>query len=106
HDWLIERGLIPEFHVLLDARPENVRFVKKPHKKVTYLISAQCHPSIFEALEGHSVIMWASCLETEEQEKVVGEKFPHKPIAMVAGGATVGLKTMNLAYLWGFRKMQ
>ena len=106
HDWLIERGLIPDFHVLLDARPENVRFVKNPHKKVTYLISAQCHPSIFEALEGHSVVMWVSCLEKESQEKIVGERFRHKPIGMIAGGATVGLKAMYLAYLWGFRKMQ
>jgi uncharacterized Rossmann fold enzyme len=106
HDWLIERGIVPDFHVLLDARQENVQFVQKPHKDVTYLVAAQCHPDIFDALEGHKVTMWAACFDTREQESDLCTKFPGKPIFMVGGGATVGLKTLNLAYLWGFRKIR
>ena len=105
HDWLLERGIIPDFHVLLDARQENVQFVQKPRKDVTYLVAAQCHPDIFEALQGYNVTVWAACFEDTEQEKTFCEKF-NKPICMVGGGATVGLKTLNLAYLWGFRKIR
>jgi len=105
HDWLVERGIIPDFHVLLDARPDNVQFVQNPRKDVTYLVAAQCHPDIFEALQGYNVTIWSACFETEEQEKTFCDKF-NKPICMVGGGATVGLKTMNLAYLWGFRKIR
>ena len=106
HDWLIEHGIIPDYHVLLDARKENAEFVRKPHKGVTYLVAAQCHPEVFNALEGHKVMMWAACLESAEQEKAVCDKFPKKPIGFIGGGATVGLKTMNLAYLLGFRKIR
>lgn len=105
HDWLIERGIIPDFHVLLDARKDNAAFVRKPHKDVTYLIASQCHPDVFEALEGYSVVMWTACFESFEQEMEFGRKFPGKPIMMVGGGATVGMKAMYIAYLWGFRKL-
>lgn len=105
HDWLIERGIVPDFHVMLDARPENARFVQKPHRGVSYLIAAQCHPSVFDALIEQNVTVWVSCLETPEQERELAGEFPGKPLMMVGGGATVGLKALNLAYLWGFRKI-
>lgn len=63
HDWLIKRGIVPDFHVLLDARPDNVCFVQNPHKGVVYLVSAQCHPSIYEALEGYKVVQWIACTD-------------------------------------------
>ena len=31
-DWLTERNIIPHAHVMLDARPENIRFVNNPDK--------------------------------------------------------------------------
>lgn len=106
HDWLIDRGIIPDFHVLLDAREENVRFVQNPRKEVVYLVAAQCHPAIFEALKGCNVTVWTACCETPEQERALVDKFPGLPLMLVGGGATVGLKTMNLAYLWGFRRIR
>lgn len=105
HDWLMERGIVPDFHVLLDARQENVRFVQKPHKAVTYLIASQCHPEVFEALKGQNVIQWNACLPNPDYDREIAEAFKHKPVMMVGGGSTVGLKTINLTYLWGFRKI-
>lgn len=104
HDWMIERGIVPDFHVMLDARPENARFVANPRRDVTYLIASQCHPSVFDALQGQNVIVWTACTDTPENDQRIAAKFPGKPIMMIGGGATVGLKTMNLAYLWGFRR--
>lgn len=106
HDWLIERGIVPDFHVMLDARAENADFVRKPHSRCTYLIAAQCNPAVFDALLEQNVITWCSCLETPEQEQALAAKFSNLPMMMIGGGATVGLKTMNLAYLWGFRRMR
>lgn len=101
HDFLIERGIVPDYHVLLDSRPENVCFVQKPHKKVTYLVSAFCHPSVFDALEGYKVILWMSDMEGV-QSLVQG--IQHKPVVLIGGGATVGMKTMYMNYLMGYRK--
>lgn len=106
HDYLIDRGIIPEFHVMLDARADNAVFVQKPHKDVTYLIASQCHPDVFDALEGHSVTIWTACCETHDQDNALAGKFPKLPMVLIGGGATVGLKTLNLAYLWGFRRFR
>jgi len=102
HDWLIERGIIPEFHVILDAKPENVAFVQKPHKRVCYLMAAQCHPSVFEALEGFEVVQWVAWIPGGED---IADEYPDIPINLIGGGNTVGIKTMCLTHIWGFRKL-
>lgn len=102
HDWLIERGVIPDFHVILDARQDNVCFVKKPHKGVTYLIAAQCHPDIFEALKDQEVIMWLGFMDGAEALA----KRSDKPLVVVGGGNTVGLKAMALVHILGFRTLR
>jgi len=101
HDWLIERGIVPDFHVLLDSRPDNVCFVQKPHKHVKYLVGAQCHPCMFEALEGYDVRLWISDADGVA-DLVKGRE--DKPIVLIGGGATVGMKAMFMGYVLGYRK--
>lgn len=101
HDWLIDRGIVPGLHVMLDAREKNAEFVRKPHRGVTYLIAAQCHPAVFDALKGHDVIVWVA--DVPGMRDLVDRI--EKPITCIGGGSTVGLKAMMLAYLWGFRSM-
>lgn len=102
HDWLIERGIIPDYHVLLDSRPENVCFVQKPHRRVKYLLGAQCHPSMFDALEGYDVTLWFSEMDGVQE---LTQGIEHKPVAIIGGGATVGLKTMFMAHTLGYRRI-
>ena len=100
HDWLAERGIVPDLHVMLDARRENAEFVRRPNKGTTYLIAAQCHPDVFDALAGHEVITWVADVPGM---RALAESIKDKPLGLVGGGSTVGLKAMALAYLWGFR---
>ena len=102
HDWLIERGIIPDYHVMLDSRIENVEFVRKPHKKVKYLISGFCHPEVFEALRGFDVTLWLSDMDGVQ---ALVQDIADKPVCLIGGGATVGMKTMYLCYLKGYRRM-
>lgn len=99
HDFLISRGIMPDLHVMVDARPENIEFVRKPQKQTTYMMAAQCHPSIFDALAEQQMIMWVADV-TGMRELVEGVE---KPVGLIGGGSTVGLKAMMLMYLWGFR---
>lgn len=103
HDWLIERGIIPDVLVMLDARAENAQFVQRSRDDVTYLIAAQCHPDVFDALEGRSVLVWLGCFEHTEQENTFAANHPEAKM-FVAGGATVGMKAMHLAHLLGYRE--
>lgn len=102
HDWLIERGIVPDYHVMLDSRQQNVQFVQHPHKDVHYLISAFCHPDVFEVLKGYKVTLWMSDMDGVMP---MVQAIEDKPVCLVGGGATVGLKTMPMTYLMGFRKM-
>lgn len=101
HDWLIERGLQPDFHVICDAKQGNVAFVKNPHKGVTYLIASQCHPDVFDALEGYQVVQWVAYVDGINDVVEASDK----PVLVIGGGGTVMLKTMALCALSGFRKM-
>lgn len=102
HDYLIERGIVPDYHVLLDGLPIIADFVKNPHSKVTYLVNAQCHPSVFDALEGYKVILWVSGMDGVRE---MVEDLD-KPVCLVGGGSTCALKTMYLAYLMGYRRQR
>lgn len=96
HDWLIHRGVRPKYYVLLDAREHNVRFVANPCKTTEYLISAQCHPSVFDALEGRRVTLWWNLFDGMED-------IPGPDELLIGGGATVGLRAMFIAYTLGYR---
>lgn len=100
HDWLIERGITPDYHVVLDSREQNVEFVRHPKKGVKYLVYGGCHSKVFDALEGHDVTLWLT--EFEGVHDIV--RFFKKPVVLVGGGNTVAMKTMYLGYLAGFRK--
>lgn len=94
HDYLLERNITPAFHVLLDSRQENVAFVKNPKPGVRYLVSAQCHPDVFDALKGYDVTIWHTLMSRGLVDAM-----------QVAGGNTVGLKAIYLAQLMGYRDM-
>lgn len=97
HDWLINHGIMPKYHVMLDSRADNAKFVRSPLDSVRYLISAFCHPSVFEALEGYDVTLWMSDMDGVTP-------LLRGDYVLVGGGATVGLKTLYLAYLMGYRR--
>ena len=78
-------NIIPEYQVILDARPENIDLIGKAEE---YLISSQCHPTLFEALG--NVTTWHPAMEGIET---------HLPeykseYALIGGGTTVGMSAM------------
>lgn len=94
--WLMRHGIKPKAHIMLDARPENAAFVKDAPAGVTYFIATQCHPDVFDALKGRDVVLWHAMRDGHEDPK---DCIP------IAGGGTVGLRAMWLAYLSGYRKL-
>lgn len=88
--YLEENGIIPDFHVMLDARPENASFV--PASGHCYYAS-QCDRKVFE--KGSDVTLWN---HSNAQNIVDGGLF-------VAGGSTTGLSAMSIAAMLGYRKI-
>lgn len=91
HDYLIDRGIVPDGMVLLDSRKGPVDFVRHPHKEVEYLIATQCDPEAFHVLKGYKARKWTGWYWGVEDDILVG------------GGATVGLKAICLAFVLGYR---
>jgi hypothetical protein len=101
HDYLISKGIVPDYMAMLDSREESARFVQKPHNRVTYFIASQCHPSVFEALKGHRVFIWHNH-EPELQEAIL-KNSTSPEILMIPGGSTIGLRLMCLGAALGYR---
>lgn len=108
--YLLDHGIKPDSHVMLDARPENVAFVQDAPASVRYLIASQCDPSIFDALADRDVICWHNISHGLQDEFapyaeawVSGQS--DKPMLLVPGGGTVGLRAISLAWMSGYRKI-
>lgn len=94
--WLERRGLIPDFHVMLDAHPDCLEFVS-PNIPMKRLYASQCDPAVLNAA-GTSLICWHG--GGEAMSRISGHTFRH----VVGGGTTGASRAMVLAYGLGFRK--
>jgi hypothetical protein len=102
YDHLQSQGIIPDVMVMLDARPENVRFVQNPQQSTTFYITSQCDDAVFDALEGYKVVLvhanTPGVYELLEHEKA-------RPVHLMGGFTTVGILSLILAKLQGFQRI-
>lgn len=104
--FLIENRIYPGAHIMLDARPENAAFVKDAPPSVRYFLASQVHPDVFDALQGREVVVWHNAFGTNEELKGVLEPYwDTKPVLLIPGGGTVGLRALWLLHESGFRKI-
>lgn len=104
HDWLLDRGIVPWGHVLLDPKDWVADYVKRPRKDVRYFLASQCHPDTFEALRNYPVFLWHAGQDFDEGAEpncYLRENWPRKPWFVVPGATTVGLRAMQLGHMMG-----
>jgi hypothetical protein len=58
HKFLLERGIVPTWHVEVDPRPHKVDLLGPPHPDVTYLVASACAPEYFDHLADFDVRLW------------------------------------------------
>lgn len=103
--WLMSKGMKPDCHIMLDGRPDNVQFVEGLPAKTKLFIASQCHPDVFDAVEGRpDVWMWHAAMN-EDLEALVKEHSNDRLGVIVGGGSTVGLRALYLAFISGFRRL-
>lgn len=109
---LMEHGITPDVHVMLDARPENAEFVKGAPQSMRFVIASQCHPDVFDVLEAqkNEVAIWHSAHPDNERLMAVlkpwWDEGPKQKVSiLIPGGSTVALRSMWLAVYSGFRKI-
>lgn len=104
HEWAQDHGMEPSAQIMLDARAHNARFVARPVKKCRYFIEAQCHGSVFDALEGRDVHIWHSA-NCGKKERTILNRYHRNRVSYVNGGTSVGTRAICLAYMLGVRTL-
>ena len=99
--FLVGKGIIPTYGMIWDASPLCEKFAI-PDKRITYLLGARCHPSVFDKLKGCKVIAWHAggdhnILEFLRQNDI------REPT--INGGSAAVTRAMYLAYAMGYRKL-
>jgi ubiquinone/menaquinone biosynthesis C-methylase UbiE/uncharacterized Rossmann fold enzyme len=99
HKFLLERGIVPTWHVEVDPREHKLELLGEPHKSVEYLIASTCHPKVFERLDGFNVKLWHVFDPSEDAMRVL----PYGEWALT-GGCSAGLRTLTIARFLGFKR--
>jgi uncharacterized Rossmann fold enzyme len=100
HKFLLDRGIVPNWHIEVDPRAHKVELIGPPHKDVEYLIASACHPKVFDHLEGYNVKLWHVFGAAE-----TGVILPPGDWA-ITGGCDVGLRALTIARFFGFVNLQ
>lgn len=110
--WLMERNLKPALHVVLDSRPENIEFVRKPIPGCKYFFASQVDGSLIEHCADRDVTMFHAVGEGSSLEERRLNTFysAHHPLTegerpnwvRVPPCGTVGLTSVLLLLLLGF----
>lgn len=100
HKFLLERGIVPTWHVEVDPRPHKVALIGPPHKDVEYLIASCCNKAVFDHLSGFNVKLW----HVFDDKADAIASLPRGEWALT-GGCSVGLRAMVVARFFGFRDM-
>lgn len=97
HKFLVDRGIIPTWHVEVDPRAHKTELIGTPNAETEYLIASTCHGKVFEHLSEFNVKLWHVFDAAEDALRTL----PAGEWALT-GGASVGLRTMTIARFLGF----
>lgn len=93
--YLRARGIKPDVHVMMDARPDIHDFINTGGEK---LYASMCDPSVLHAASCHGDLsVWHSALEATQH--LMDDKIT------LGGGTTVGTHALALTWALGYRKM-
>jgi hypothetical protein len=107
HDYLVRRGIVPDFHVDCDPREHKARMLQNPQAKTIYLMATVCHPKYWEVLKGRQVRLW-HLINGDDLETVawVMQNHPEGANSMIGGGSSVGQRAMNVMAALGYRRFK
>jgi len=103
HKFLLDRGIIPTYHVESDPRPHKTLMLGKPHEYTTYLLASIVDPSYIDFLKSQNIekiALWHLFFMEPEFLAVLP-----KNEWLMTGGDTVGPRTMKIARLMGYKNL-
>lgn len=95
--WLEKRLISTDYHVMVDARPENVGFVPPSGSKIMRLYATQCDHRVINVSKDQNTLLWNSYI------KEVKDAFSERKLFWVGSGTSVGIRAIFLLYILGYR---
>jgi hypothetical protein len=102
HKYLMDKGVVPDWHVEVDPRPHKIKLIgDNISSKTEFLMASCCHPQVFDHLAkyGAKITLWHT-YSGEERDRLPNV-FPRGDW-ISTGGSNVGLRALVLCRLLGF----
>ena len=99
HDWLISKGIFPDYCAFLDNDPSMVNIINKPCKDVMYLCASMTSTELMDKLYDYDVYIWHVLQGLGE------EKLLPKNANLISGGDNIGQRAIALAHYMGYRQV-
>lgn len=103
--YLLSIGIKPDYHCQFDGRPENAGFLNNAPEGVKYLIGSMSHPSVLDKVKGRDVTLWHGGFDIERQKSILKPYDSTRPVMIIGGGTTVGLRAFYLGGYMGYKRI-
>lgn len=104
HDFLISRGIIPDYHIEVDPREHKCVFTHDAHPDVNYWIASCCHPALIDNLleKGAKLALW-HLYNSDNDIKIIAPGGIDPDSLLICGGSGVGARAVHLMFGQGYR---
>jgi hypothetical protein len=103
YQWCVDRNLIPSMQIVMDARASNVRFLEPAMPRCHYALASQCHPSLFDAVDGRpNVWIYHVGVSEDGPTKDLLNRYYLQQWHGIGGGTTVGTRAIALLRVLGY----
>jgi 2-polyprenyl-3-methyl-5-hydroxy-6-metoxy-1,4-benzoquinol methylase len=104
HDFLISRGIVPDYHIEVDPREHKCFFTRTPHPDVAYWVASCCHPKLIDNLVEHKskLALW-HLYNSDADLKIIDKDGPDAGSLLICGGSGVGARAVHLLFAMGYR---
>jgi hypothetical protein len=108
YTWAKDHGFWPVTQFMLDPRAYNKRFIEPVDKDNKYIMAAQCHPEVWDALEAEKADAYVLQVNIHTHIIPVIEELwgnMYEDWNPIPGGSTVMLRVLPALQSMGFRKI-
>ena len=105
YQWCLDRNIKPYAQVIIDARPENARFLSPDRPNVRYLLASQCAKESWDAVADRELVGIWHAVDDGDPAKAILDDYYLKNWQPIQGGTTVGTRCIGLCRVLGFVRM-
>ena len=98
HKFLVEHGIIPNYHLEVDPREHKVGLIGQPQRGTKYMIASTCHPAVFDHLADYDLCLW-HVFDSDADAR----RFIPAGEWCLTGGCSVGVRMFTIARFLGYR---